>query len=449
MRTKGLPFSSIDNTIAKLILPYNTFIMSGDLRIITVFGSSHPREGETDYEEARVLGRALAERGFAVCTGGYAGVMEAVSRGAKEAGGRTIAITATFFRTEGERLGGRGARRGYLAGAAVRADPRWATAIVACKGGTGTLVELAVVWEMLNKGVMAGKPFVTLGDFWAPIIERVREVETEPRIALGRSARRGWCTARKLRAEAAEFLAEALRAKHDEDADGTSALKRFSNSTGCAICCAARTTSAPGRRAIEALAFRTERAPLEREFAAVARGDCLPARRRGAWFWRAGRSGAWLERLDMPGAVLAPAELLDAASLVDYAACAARNLSRDLLRNFRCSPSARVRWRIFALLAAAIRGPFCRTAKSATMRRRRCGAFAEEWRARARPSRKRSSAFCARGAANSRRRLRHAAQRPLRDSGASVGAAQPWTAWCTRPAPRARRSSSSRSKPSS
>lgn len=48
---------------------------------------------------------------------------------------------------------------------------------VACKGGTGTLVELAVVWEMLNKGVLALRPFVVLGDFWQPVLERVREVE--------------------------------------------------------------------------------------------------------------------------------------------------------------------------------------------------------------------------------------------------------------------------------
>ena len=38
---------------------------------------------------------------------------------------------------------------------------------VACPGGTGTLVELAVVWEMLNKGVMAVKPIVVLGRFLA------------------------------------------------------------------------------------------------------------------------------------------------------------------------------------------------------------------------------------------------------------------------------------------
>jgi predicted Rossmann-fold nucleotide-binding protein len=54
---------------------------------------------------------------------------------------------------------------------------RRADAFVACKGGTGTLVELAVVWEMLNKAVMNAKPFAVLGEFWRPVVDRVREVE--------------------------------------------------------------------------------------------------------------------------------------------------------------------------------------------------------------------------------------------------------------------------------
>jgi len=102
--------------------------------------------------------------------------MAAVSRGAKEADGRTLGVTADFF-------------------AAVKLNPwideeirmkTWQERLfelverghgfVACKGGTGTLVELAVVWEMLNKSVMASKPFVAMG-FWAPILECVREVE--------------------------------------------------------------------------------------------------------------------------------------------------------------------------------------------------------------------------------------------------------------------------------
>jgi len=145
--------------------------------IVTVFGSSRSREGESDYEEARVLGRALARHGFAVCSGGYGGVMEAVSRGAKEAGGKTYGVTAEFFKA---------AKLNRWVDVEVRKQNweerlfeliRLAHGFVACKGGTGTLVELAVVWEMLNKSVMTGKPFAVLGKFWEPILERVREVE--------------------------------------------------------------------------------------------------------------------------------------------------------------------------------------------------------------------------------------------------------------------------------
>lgn len=150
--------------------------MTARPKIVTVFGSSRPRDGEEQYAAARRLGAELAANGFVVCSGGYGGVMEEVSRGAKEAGGRTLGITAKCFRarvnkwvdeeirvkTWQERLFELVKRgRGY----------------VTCRGGTGTLVELAVVWEMLNKGAMTRRPLVVLGDFWQPVIERVREVE--------------------------------------------------------------------------------------------------------------------------------------------------------------------------------------------------------------------------------------------------------------------------------
>jgi uncharacterized protein (TIGR00730 family) len=145
-------------------------------RIVAVFGSSRPRESDAEYEEARELGRMLATSGFSVCSGGYGGVMAAVSRGAKEGGGKTYGVTAEFFR----------ARVNAWIDMEVRVATwqerlfeliRMAHGFVACKGGTGTLVELAMVWEMLNKSVMTGKPLAVLGNFWTPIIERVREVE--------------------------------------------------------------------------------------------------------------------------------------------------------------------------------------------------------------------------------------------------------------------------------
>src|SRR5437660_12788906 len=148
----------------------------GNEKIITVFGSSRPHEGEADYADARSLGSELARAGFAVCSGGYGGVMEAVSRGAKEARGKTYGVTSEFFKPK--------------ANAWIDVEVRMKTwqerlfelirlgdGFVACKGGTGTLVELAVVWEMVNKAVMAAKPFAVLGDLWQPVLDRVREVE--------------------------------------------------------------------------------------------------------------------------------------------------------------------------------------------------------------------------------------------------------------------------------
>src|SRR5579884_4276932 len=72
-------------------------------RIITVFGSGLPKPGDSHYAQARLLGAELAARGFVICTGGYAGVMEAASRGAKRAGGRTIGITAALFSSRANR----------------------------------------------------------------------------------------------------------------------------------------------------------------------------------------------------------------------------------------------------------------------------------------------------------------------------------------------------------
>ena len=182
--------------------------MTAKTKIITVFGSSRPEDGHADYVEALELGRALAAAGFGVCTGGYGGVMEAVSRGARESGGRVIAVTSSFFRLRANRW----------VEEETRVDTwqqrlfelvRLGDGYVACKGGTGTLVELAVVWEMLNKKAMEQRPFAVLGDFWQPILDRVREVERGHASRWGESSEPLVHQA-STPAEAAQFLAARL-----------------------------------------------------------------------------------------------------------------------------------------------------------------------------------------------------------------------------------------------
>jgi uncharacterized protein (TIGR00730 family) len=173
-------------------------------RVVAVFGSSRPRAGDRQYATARELGTALAEEGFVVCSGGYGGVMEAVSRGAKEAGGQTLGITAKFFQARANKWVDEEIRMNTWQDRLFELIKR-GHGYVACPGGTGTLVELAVVWEMLNKGAMAKKPMVVLGNFWQPVIDRVREVE------LGHAS--AWCEQNEalvhcaaLPLEAAEYL---------------------------------------------------------------------------------------------------------------------------------------------------------------------------------------------------------------------------------------------------
>ena len=90
----------------------------------------------------------------------------------------------------------------------------------------------------------------------------------------------------------------------------------------------ARTTSAPGRRAVDALAFGTDRVRLEREFAAIAEGVAYLRTGNELGFGALADPQPWLERLEKPGTVLAPAELLNVASLIDTAAWLAE-LFRD------------------------------------------------------------------------------------------------------------------------
>jgi uncharacterized protein (TIGR00730 family) len=161
--------------------------MKPSAKVITVFGSSRPRAGEAHYDEARHLGAALASQGFVVCSGGYGGVMEAVSRGAKEAGGRTLAVTAKFFRARANEWVDEEVRVGTWQERLFELIRR-GRGYVVCPGGTGTLVELSIVWEMINKGVMRKKPVVSLGSFWAPVIECVRGVELGPDSVWGERA---------------------------------------------------------------------------------------------------------------------------------------------------------------------------------------------------------------------------------------------------------------------
>jgi uncharacterized protein (TIGR00725 family) len=143
-------------------------------KTVTIFGSSRPSPGEQEYKIAYELGRLLAIAGYTVCNGGYGGTMEAAARGAKEAGGSTIGVTMEFVSTEANPWIDKTIVVKTLVDRLLRLI-ELGDAYVVLRGGTGTLLELASVWELMNKKVIPEKPMILLGDFWSATVETVKK----------------------------------------------------------------------------------------------------------------------------------------------------------------------------------------------------------------------------------------------------------------------------------
>jgi len=140
-------------------------------KVVTVFGSSRPAPNDPEYRQAYELGAALAHAGFAVCNGGFGGTMEASARGAREAGGHTIGVITTAF---GKRSANRWIEEVIEQESLLARMMKLielGDAYVVLKGGTGTLLELSAVWELMNKGLMSEKPICILGGFGTVLLE--------------------------------------------------------------------------------------------------------------------------------------------------------------------------------------------------------------------------------------------------------------------------------------
>lgn len=142
---------------------------------VTVFGSARLTPDTAEYADARRLGRLLAERGDVIVSGGYGGIMEAVSLGAHQAGGAVVGVTVAPWigrlspnpylseersaRTLFERLE-----------ALIESD-----ALIALPGGAGTLGEVALAWNLRQMDLMPAKPVILVGDMWLALTRTFRE----------------------------------------------------------------------------------------------------------------------------------------------------------------------------------------------------------------------------------------------------------------------------------
>lgn len=140
---------------------------------VGVMGSARLDEASAWWARAHALGALLVEAGFAVVTGGYGGLMAAVSRGAHERCGQVIGLPMRHWK--------------HLEPNPWNGDLRWSEsyatrlghllrcdAVIALPGGVGTLAEMAIVWSALQTE-QRPVPLVLLGECWPPVLGVLRE----------------------------------------------------------------------------------------------------------------------------------------------------------------------------------------------------------------------------------------------------------------------------------
>lgn len=141
-----------------------------DGRIITIFGGSKCKPDSVEYKDALDIGRLLAEAGFTICTGGYLGVMEAASRGARDAGGRVLGIVMNQFKSEPNRFLTDKVATDHFYDRLQNLITR-SVGFVALRGGMGTVTEVSLVWNKLQTGVLEKRPLILVGDCWRNVVE--------------------------------------------------------------------------------------------------------------------------------------------------------------------------------------------------------------------------------------------------------------------------------------
>lgn len=158
----------------ELLRGFESFDFEGPC--VTVFGSARFVDGHPYYEQAREMGYALAQDGFAVMTGGGPGLMEAANRGAREAGGLSLGCNIRLPKEQ---------RPNRYLDKFIEFEHffvrkvmfvKYSSAFVVMPGGYGTLDEAFEVATLIQTGKLERFPIIGLGgEFWYELRKFARE----------------------------------------------------------------------------------------------------------------------------------------------------------------------------------------------------------------------------------------------------------------------------------
>ncbi|MEU9579179.1 TIGR00730 family Rossman fold protein [Streptomyces chilikensis] len=149
--------------------------LSGLPHAVSVFGSARTSPDSAEYEAGVRLGRALAEAGWAVITGGGPGAMEAANKGAQEAGGVSVGLGIELpFETGLNPYCDIGLNFRYFF-ARKTCFVKYSRGFVVLPGGMGTLDELFEALTLVQTGKVTRFPIVLFGTaHWGGLVDWIK-----------------------------------------------------------------------------------------------------------------------------------------------------------------------------------------------------------------------------------------------------------------------------------
>jgi uncharacterized protein (TIGR00730 family) len=139
---------------------------------VSIFGSARVTPQDEYYKKTVHLARRLAEKGFAVITGGGPGIMEAANRGAAEGGGKSVGMNIRLpFEQKPNVYSNINIDYKYFFIRKVM-FVKYAMAYVILPGGFGTMDEFFEALTLIQTKRIKAFPVILMGsDYWSGLLE--------------------------------------------------------------------------------------------------------------------------------------------------------------------------------------------------------------------------------------------------------------------------------------
>jgi uncharacterized protein (TIGR00730 family) len=143
---------------------------------VTIFGSARAKPGSFTYEETKRAAAELAKLGCDIITGGGPGLMQAANEGAADPSGKVqsvgIRVDLPFEQDLNSFVSSAFQHRTFFT--RLHQFVLQSDAYIVAPGGIGTVLEMTLIWQLLQVNHLKDTPLLLVGTMWPGLVNWAR-----------------------------------------------------------------------------------------------------------------------------------------------------------------------------------------------------------------------------------------------------------------------------------